>query len=81
MWGKEAVALMAMTFEKLYPWAKFAVQRIERGRRQTISMQRTAAEATDAALRLNKRCGTPGSRGVRYVAVRIKRHDEQEEEG
>lgn len=68
---------MAMTFEKLYPWAKFAVQRIERGRRQTISMQRTAAEATDAALRLNKRCGTPGSRGVRYVAVRIKRHDEK----
>ena len=69
-----------MTFEKLYPWAKYAVQRVERSRRQTISLQRTEAEAKNAALRLNKRCGTPGSRGVRYVAVRIKRHDEKRKE-
>lgn len=72
--------MIAMTFEKLYPHARYAVVRIEaNGKRRAVSLKATEAAARDVARRNNAILGSERSRGVRYEVVRIKRADERKE--
>ena len=66
-----------MRFEKLFPRARYAVQRVERNRRQTIALKESVTDARDVERRNNAICG---GTGVRYVTVRIKRMDDEKED-
>lgn len=74
--------MIAMTFERLYPHARYAVVRIEaNGKRQAMSLTVDEMTAREAAKRSNARLGSERSRGVRYEAVRVKRADEKKGAG
>ena len=72
--------MIAMTLERIFPDARYAVVRIEAsGKRHAVSLKSTEAAARDVARRNNAILGSERSRGVRYEAVRVKRADERKE--
>lgn len=72
--------MIAMTFERIFPDARYAVVRIEaNGKREASSLWATERMARDAARQHNAILGSERSRGVRYEAVRVKRADERKE--
>lgn len=72
--------MIAMTFERIFPDARYAVVRIEaNGKRQAMSLTVDEMTAREAAKRSNARLGSRSC--VRYEAVCVKRADEKKGAG